>query len=123
MILDRIRTIARKIRYLTLKIRHFDTSSGIKYDSVRVQTSPKGDALEEAVIRHLDDIEQLKKLIKLKDEMIGKVDLDKFTPRQRELIRLYYFAGHEAIQCAGLMRIKPCAVYRLKGRIEERVSE
>lgn len=120
MKLDEIRDLSLRMKNLEYKIRFYNAPSGIRYDSEKVQSSPKGDALEQKVINHLDDIDHYKELNRMKDVFIGKIPMDLFTQRQREFIRLYYFNGLEVNQCAIFMQIRPCAVYRLKGRVEDR---
>lgn len=117
MILDDIRRLKKRIDDLQFKVDNFTTCGAIRYDKERVQTSPSGDAMENQMIQYIMDQERLEKMIRQYKKMMTFVNLCRFTSRQQEFIRLFYFQAHTQSQCAKIMNIKISAVCRLKRRV------
>lgn len=117
MILNDIRRLKKKIERLQLKIDCFSTYKGIRYDKDFVQSSPNLQASQDMIINHIMDCQKLEKLQMKLEDMIAEVELDRFTDRQQEFIRLFYFQGLTQTQCCKYMQIKISAVSRLKKRV------
>lgn len=118
MLLNDIRQLKKKIDELQLKVDDWIVGCGaIRYDLDRVQTSPNGDALMNQVIQHIEDEQRLERLKGKYEKMMTKVDLSRYTDRQQEFIRLFYFNAYTQKQCASAMGIKISAVCRIKKRV------
>lgn len=117
MILDDIRRLYRRIEDLQMKVDNFTTCGAIRYDKERVQTSFSGDALEKQVLQHMEDQEKLERLKGRYKKMLTFVDLSKFTSRQQEFIKFFYFKAYTQTECSEAMGIKISAVSRIKKRV------
>lgn len=79
--------------------------SAIRYDKVRVQTSPGGSgiskAVEESVSLQLDIEKRIRKLTKKRHEIINQIEQMK-NPNHVEVLKLRYIDGErfEAIACS-----------------------
>lgn len=121
MILDDIRRLYRRIEDLQMKVDNFTTCGAIRYDKERVQTSFSGDALEKQVLQHMEDQEKLERLKGRYKKMLTFVDLHRFTSRQQEFIKLFYFKAYTQTKCAEAMGIKISAVSRIKKRVIHKI--
>lgn len=120
MILDEIRLLKKRIEYQQLKIDCFSVVPAIRYDKDRVQTSISAGSYENQILNHIEDKRKLKRMQNKLDAMIASVDLSVFTKRQRQFIKLYYFAGLTQTQCCKYLHIKISAVCRMKQRVEHK---
>lgn len=121
MILDDIRRLKKKIDRLQLKCDCFSTYKGIRYDREIVQSSLNLQASEEMLINHIMDCQKLDRMKSKMKEMIADVPMQKFTDRQQDFIKLYYFEGLTQTQCCEFMDIKISAVYRIRKRVIHRM--
>lgn len=121
MILDEIRDLKKRIEYQQLKIDCFSIVPAIRYDKERVQTSIQTGSYENQILNHIEDKQKLKQMKKRLDDMIASIDLSHFTKRQRQFIRLYYFAGLTQTQCCKYLHVRISAVCRMKQRVEHKV--
>lgn len=121
MILDDIRRLYKRIEDLQIKVDNFTTCGAIRYDKERVQTSFSGDALEKQVLQHMEDQEKLERLKGRYSKLLTKVDLSRFTSRQQDFIKCYYFQALTQTECASAMGIKISAVCRIKKRVIHKI--
>ena len=117
MILDDIRRLKKKIDKLQLKCDCFSSYKGIRYDKESVQSSLNLHVTEDMLINHIMDCQKLDRMKNKLNQMIEEVPMEKFTDRQQEFIRLFYFQGLTQTQCCKHMKIKISAVSRLKKRV------
>lgn len=116
--LDSIRKLKLKMIRLQQRIESVTYGVGaIRYDKDRVQSSPRGDALEQQVLNKIQWEEDLKKCKDKYDEMVRTVKLDGFTDRQKDFIRAYYFQALTQTECVAVLGIKISAVCRLRKRV------
>lgn len=122
MILDDIRRLKKKIDDLQIKVNDWVVGVGaIRYDKERIQTSPCGDMLEKQVLQHIEDEERLDRMKERYSKLLTKVDLSRFTSRQRDFIKCYYFQALTQTECASAMGIKISAVCRIKKRVIHKI--
>ena len=121
MILDNIRRLKKKIDKLQLKCDCFSSYKGIRYDKESVQSSLNLHATEDILINHIMDCQKLDRMKDKLNQMIADVPMDKFTERQQDFIRLFYFQGLTQTQCCKYMKIKISAVCRIKQRVVQRM--
>ena len=117
MLLDDIRILKKRIDDLQIKVDDWISCGAIRYDKERIQTSPCGDMLERQVLQHIENEERLNRMKKKYQTMLTKVDLSKFTSRQQEFIRFFYFKAYTQTACSEAMEIKISAVSRIKKRV------
>jgi hypothetical protein len=120
MTLSEIRELKLHINDLIDRVNGRTECSAIRYDGVRVQTSPVGDALERSVINYINDVEMLDRAKKQWMQVCKDYDVSGFTPRQEEFIYFYFFNAETQIMTGYLMGIKDPAVSRLKYRVLEK---
>lgn len=122
MILDDIRRLKKKIDDLQIKVNDWVVGAGaIRYDKERIQTSPCGDMLEKQVLQHIEDEERLDSMKERYSKLLTKVDLSRFTSRQQDFIKCYYFQALTQTECASAMGIKISAVCRIKKRVIHKI--
>lgn len=122
MILDDIRRLRKKIDDLQIRVNDWVVGVGaIRYDKERIQTSPCGDMLEKQVLQHIEDEERLDRMKERYSKLLTKVDLSRFTSRQRDFIKCYYFQALTQTECASAMGIKISAVCRIKKRVIHKI--
>lgn len=122
MILDDIRRLKKKIDDLQIKVNDWVVGVGaIRYDKERIQTSPCGDMLEKQVLQHIEDEERLDSMKERYSKLLTKVDLSRFTSRQQDFIKCYYFQALTQTECASAMGIKISAVCRIKKRVIHKI--
>lgn len=121
MILDDIRKLKKKIDRLQLKVDCFSTYKGIRYDKEIVQSSLNLQATEDMLINHIMDCQKLDRMKSKLKRMIADVPMQKFTDRQQDFIKLYYFNGLTQTQCCEFMDIKISAVCRIRKRVIHRM--
>ena len=73
------------------------------------------------LINHIMDCQKLDRMKSKMKEMIADVPMQKFTDRQQDFIKLYYFEGLTQTQCCEFMDIKISAVYRIRKRVIHRM--
>jgi DNA-directed RNA polymerase specialized sigma subunit len=117
MILDDIRKLKKKIDNLQVKVDNFTCVRAITYDKERIQTSCKGDTLEQEVIQLIADQEKLKHLKDIHERMTKGFRFDLFTKRQKQFIKYYYFRGMSLNQVARYMQVNKSSVCKLKDRV------
>lgn len=117
MTLSEIRQLRMRIYNLVDRINGRTECSAIRYDGVRVQTSPVGDGLEKSVINYINDCEMLDRVQAQWTQVCKDYDLSDYTSRQREFIRTYFFNAHSQSVVGMIMGIKDPAVSRLKYRV------
>lgn len=123
--LNGIRALLRQIRMLNLRLdeiqEEMTTFGGSGYGE-RVQTSPRGDALEKKVIRAMEQygkiqedlLERRLELWKKQDVAVQRIQSLKDGNR-KEFLLLYYIDGMSMTQVAmELGHAEPSSVYHLK---------
>lgn len=122
-----VRALRYRLKYLNQKIgdlRDEILSRGSSVLGERVQTSAKGDALENAVIRYVDELTKLQKeyerqyiiLQRRQDEAFDRIDKLK-EGRQKDFLIRYYIDGVSEVEYANEAGFQDFgSVYHVKSR-------
>jgi RNA polymerase sigma factor (sigma-70 family) len=122
------RDLCQYIQRLEEKVEYFriqaNFASPKPIDGVKVKTMPKQDPMGDLAAKYMDEMQLLvDKLEKRKEERRTVLSLiEPLTPREKNLIELYYEEGKDWHTVAGIMNYTVQRIYQLHGEILQKME-
>lgn len=99
-------------------------ASGIRYDSIHVQTSPK-DMMPETMAKIAEVDRQIKEAVRERDRAAQKIEkaCGCLTLEEKTVIMRYYVAGKKMEQIANEMKYGLSTVYKMRSEAQKKLDK